>query len=61
MNHDKTLKTLVAFVGGISTTIGQFILLFILFPTLASVYGLWIVVGLLCFNCGAALLAVYFF
>jgi hypothetical protein len=59
MNHRNRERIWVALVSGIGTTIGQSFLLSILFPRLMTTQGQWIMLGLLCFNGGAAGLILF--
>jgi len=56
VNRRKIVELLVALVGGISAALGQVFLLFVLFPSFITAYGIWVLVSLLCFNCGMGII-----
>ncbi|WP_346290459.1 hypothetical protein [Sphaerothrix gracilis] len=54
------MKVLIAIVSGISTTLGQALLLHLVVSGFMAVNGIWVVLSLLIFNCGVAGLAIFF-
>jgi hypothetical protein len=53
------MKLLIALTSGISTTLGEKFLLHILFPNITATQGVWVLIGLLSFNCGGAGLLLF--
>jgi hypothetical protein len=58
MAHRNIAKTLIALLCGASTTVGQCFLISIFVPVLIAAHGFWLLLGLLCFNCGVAVLVL---
>jgi hypothetical protein len=59
VKYKNAIKFLVSLVAGFSTTIGQSLLVNFLFPAVFMGYSPWIVISLLGFNCGAAILVIF--
>lgn len=54
------MRTIVALIGGVSTTVGQWLLLYLIWPNWMAANGVWVLLGLLVFNCGVAGLLLKF-